>query len=295
MSDVDSRGGIYRFSYKSTWDHIKGVLSSPVELLLVTVGAFGSFWLVIETVNYFLNVDLRGWKTYSAIAFASVLIGLGERIVHYLLSYPEGFAKATARAKWLAQVQPTKWEFKLAQVLLAERIGPLDRELDDLNSRRAFVPGSKPRDFIEYFRWMESRVPNLERMLDVAKALMLDELPRALTSTEEKPASPMTILACVEGIERLYRDTITFERSSKSIIPPDRCAKLHELQLGWTEPIRDGIRQLFVFLQQVNELDPSADSSLQFSITFKDVPGIEEFSSEMDRLTPFLPELMGGI
>jgi len=53
------------------------------------------------------------------------------------------------------------------------------------------------------------------------------------------------------AIQRLYQGALDFERSSFGIFPPEDFKIVHQLQVGWSQPIQDAIVQLFDFLQQI--------------------------------------------
>lgn len=291
MVERSTHSGVFQFSYKTWWDHVRGVFSQPLRLLAVTVAVFGTLWTIGEASIQFLELNPRGWTSYFILCGFSLVAGLTWQVYRYINICPDGLEATSRRARRIAHLQRPKWEFAFAKILLAERVGPIDRECSDLLSGNVFVYATKPRDFMEYFRWLQSRTDNLLRMLEVAKFLLLQELPSAMRSTAEQHASPERLLAAVESIERFYRETVEFERSSHAIIPPEDWRKLHNLQVGWAEPIRDAVLQMFRFLQQMTELDPTKESNVQFTIEFKESPHVDEYCNELSRLQSRLPEL----
>jgi hypothetical protein len=56
--------------------------------------------------------------------------------------------------------------------------------------------------------------------------------------------------------------------------------------MGWTDPIRGGVRQMFQFLDRVLAVDPKTDQEIHFTITFEEPATIQQFNDELGRLNP---------
>ena len=56
-------------------------------------------------------------------------------------------------------------------------------------------------------------------------------------------------------------------------------------------PIRDGIQQVFQFLQRICDAHPKSDTQIQYAITFVESPNLDEFGKEIERLQLVHPEL----
>lgn len=222
----------------------------------------------------------------------SVLVAFGWEVSEYLQSCPDGLENTSPRAQRIAHLQRTKWEFELAKILLAQRLGPIDREYTDLLNNATFVSSERPEDLRAYLRWIGSRHDNLFKMLEVAQQLMLRKLPLALVSTKDKAACPKAILSAVESLVIFYRDTVEFERQSRTVLPPPPFRRLHELQFGWTQPIRDAVLQLFQLMQQICDVDADTNVQIAFTITFPEPPRVNEFCAELNSLETQLPEIL---
>lgn len=284
----------FSFSYKSLWEHSIGVLSRPLALVTFASASFGGLWSIFEASVGSLDVQANRPVAYAwiiAIAAASSIIA---RIWTYVNACPDGLEHLSPRARRIAHLQGTKWEFRFAKSVLAQLISPVDREWQDIRNENVYIVATPPRDLRTYFQWLTGRPENMYRMLRVAKKTMLLDFPRSLTSTTAERADPKRILDSLETITHLYRESVAFEKDSLAIIPPEEFATVHELQIGWSEPIRDAVHQLFEFLQIVCDADPATDTNLAFEITFEGPPNVDEFCGELDRVERLLPQLMEG-
>lgn len=278
-----------QFSCKTVWDHMCCVLARWRLLMLVALAVFGALWTIVEASAYFLNIDLRGWLLYTLAGVAALGSALVRAIYAYLHECPDGLEGESAIARRIAQVQRPHWEFRLGRQLLEDKLHALDAELRDVLSRRVFVGVGRRLSIGDYFSWAQTRPDNLLRMVDVAKHLLLVDFPSVLTAQEGRPAEPAAILSVVNRIQDLYAVTVTYEREMHAIAPPDEFRALHALQAGWTNPIRDGMQQMFHFLDAVLSLGPMGSHEVDFTIKFDAPPNIDAFCHELDRLTRNLP------
>lgn len=282
----------FMFSHKTMWDHVRGFFSRPLSLFTFASASFGGLWSIYEASVSSSDLDANRPVAYAWIlAFAAISAG-AARLWTYLNTVPDGLEELLPHARRIAHLQRTKWEFRFAKSVLAHLISPIDREWRDIRDDNVYVVASRPLDLRSYFQWLSGRPENCFRMLRVAKKTMLFELPKALTSTDESPADPKQILDRIQTIVELYRESVAFEKASLAIIPPNEMAALHELQIGWAEPIRDSVHQLFEYLQVVCDADPNTNSMLTFTITFKVLPNQDEYFSELDRVGTLLPHMM---
>lgn len=291
MDEKPGFSGQCTFHYKSYWTHLRDFAKSPLPIVRVAIYIFGVLCMFSEAAIQFVDASPRGWQAYCvliAVSLVGSLVGNGYR---YSNRVPDGFENVSCNASRIAHWQRPRWECQLAKTLLAQKLGPFDRELHDLNAGRSFVIADMPESLQAYMRWARTRAPNLMNMLAVAHELLVKEFPAAVLSTRETPAQPQSILEAVETLARFYGESVAFERAARSVMPSEALQRLHELQLGWSEPIRDGVHQLFEFLQQISECDLKADSQISFEITFAEPPNVEEYCQEIARLEPSIPEL----
>jgi|GEM_PF-1590733 len=284
MDGKKSFSATFAFSYKSKQDHLRCLSRLWRTWLLSNLAAFGAFWTVAEATTAFLDIQLKGWSYYATLIVLSIVISTAWTLYQYISSVPDGFESESQEARRIATIQRPKWEFQLALTLLQEKTSRIDQELEEIASGHAHVRRKPIDDINQYITWLKVRPGNLVSMVQVANRLLIEDLPAALRSSKDKPASPKAILLAVERIRRHYLETLEFEKESRATVPPEQLERVHDTQFGWSEPIRDGIRQMFAFLEQVCELDDSKDQSIQFEITFKEPPNIEEHCRAMDAL-----------
>jgi len=284
MDDKPELTGSFYFSKKSLLIHLRDFFLPLWPIFTITIAIFGVLWTFSEAIIQFTDSLPLGWRSLLILLVSSFLLALFWNLYRYLNRLPMGFEQVSKHSKRIAHLQKSKWEFLLAKSLLEEKIGPLDRELEDLIAGKQFVPASKPESFLSYYYWLGSRPRNMNNMLEVANKLLIDDFPKSLQSSEKKPANPLTILHAVETLARFYRDTIEYERSSRAILPSEKLSNLHSLQLGWTEPIRAAVRQLFDFLDDICMFNPKSGEQISFVIKFEEIPNIDEFLAEVKRL-----------
>jgi hypothetical protein len=149
---------------------------------------------------------------------------------------------------------------------------------------RVFIPVTRQLSTEDYFSWARTRPDNLLRTVEVAKQLLLADFPLAIASQEGRSADPAAILSVVNRIRDLYAQTVAYEKDSHAIATPDALVILHALQVGWTDPIRDGMQQMFQFLDTVLSLKTGGDHKVSFTIKIDAPANVEAFCHELDRL-----------
>lgn len=284
MDAPNSSSGVFRFHYKSFFDHLCGICGYWKSWLLGAFATFATLWMVTGVVMYFLDSEYRELYLLIILILISFALATTAEIYRYLRAIPSGLESESKLAQKIAHFQRTKWEFRLAQILLKEKLSPIDKELEDLLNNRAFVSARRISEMQAYFDWLQARPTNLKRMLNVSIQLVITDLMDALHLDREEAPSPTAIIDATNRIKTLYGDTVAFEREGHAIIPPDGLEKAHELQLGWSAPIRDGVYQMFEFFDKVIALDPKEDSVLNFTIKFEEPPNLDDYCAELDRL-----------
>ncbi len=292
MDGPNSSQSVFHFCYKTSIDHARALLRFWKPWVSVAVAVFSCLWLILQVPIHFLELEIGGWPLYIIMVLASLTSASIWVLHHYINSAPHGFEKESKAAKRIAQIQRPKWEFRLARQLLREKLSNLDKQLEDLLCGRVFVPVKRPNDVIAYMHWLEVRPANLIRMVDVAKHLLTIDLPAAVQSTPDRVAVPEEIVEVTNRIRSLYAQTLAFEREGRAVIPPKRFQSVHQLQLGWAGPIRDGIQQVFTFFDAIVGVDLNRVHSMSLNIVFENPPGIDKFCQELNRLTAHLPEIL---
>lgn len=289
---LQSTNATFGFSSKSLLDHIRELVRKPAAMVGTFAAVFGGFWTIYEASISSLSLTPNRFWPYLAFLMISTIAAISVRVYQYMNEIPEGLENINKSARRIAQLQRPKWEFKFAKSVLAEQLGPIDRECRDLINGNVFVRATRPKTLHDYMRQMIDQPTNMMHLLKIVNRVIITEFPKSLTSTDENPACPKNIVDTIETISRLYRETVELERFTQSVMPPEHFERVHSLQIGWSEPIRDGIHELFEILQQICDVDHRVDSSLQFAIEFDEPPNLHEFMEEMDRLQSLIPSLM---
>ncbi len=290
-SETDTFQGTFQFTYKPLWSHLWDFVKRPIPTFLAAASVFCVLWTLAETPLSFARIGAHDWLSYRALLGVSLLLSVVWNGYLYWQQVPDGFEGVSRRTALLAHRRRPKWQFRLAKGLLAERLGPLVRELKEVQTGRAFVRLEKPPTLDAYKDWALIRIESLTRMISVAKQLLIQDFPRALQSTPTKAADPKEILATVDSLARFYRETVEFEREARGILTSQGLQALHQHQLGWSDPVREAVHDLFRFLQKICDCNPRERPRIEYTITFGSPPGVEEFGDEIARLGPRYSQL----
>ncbi len=262
---------------------------------MVGLAVFGGLWALSEALIGVLDLEVDRLLSYAIILAVSVVCAIGRAAYAYINACPAGLEGEPASVRRIAQLQRRRWEVRLIRESLQGELGELDTTLDDLLKGREYVPIDEQPSLTEYFDWVRRRPANALRMVAVAEALLTEDLPSVLAGREDAPPDPAAMLRFTQRVARLYEATVAFERKSHSVLPPDPCQHLHELHKGWTAPVRNGIQQLFAFIDRTLAVDlPATDPGkpLSFVFEFGELPHVEEFCAELARLEHQLPDLL---
>ena len=282
--------GTFSFDSKSWFDHVRCILAQPTTLVATFAGIFGAFWTLFEATIASLALSPNRLWPYVAFTAISIVSASLTAWFKYTREIPEGLESTNKFARRLAHLRPPRWQFKFAKSLLAERLSPIDDECRDLLKGNLFVYAKPVSGIREYLSLMSEKPTNLKNLLGIVNKVIVIDFVSSLQSTSDTAACPRKILSEVETIARLYEETVNMERATRQITPPEPFEKLHQLQLGWAQPIRDGIQELFRFLQSVCDVDDN--SELSFNIEFDTPENMELHHAEMERLTPMLGSIV---
>ena len=252
-------------------------------LAVVAMAMFGALWTMAEATSYFLREDLAGETPYWLIGIFSLLLGMLIAGGEYLRSTPEGFEGESRAVQWLVHMKPKRWEARLTQNLLANRITPIDRSLDYLNRGLIWVELIGQPEDQEYIEWLKLRPENFLRMIEVGKKLLVMELPQAAFVNPEGFADPIEIRAVCDSIGNLYSEAYEYQARTRSIEPPQYFARVHEIQEGWPEVIREGISQMRDNLSLLADLPMKAKTAPSLTCTFREPDNFEELLAILNR------------
>jgi len=200
-----------------------------------------------EAAIEFEGGDPRRWVSYAWLIACSLIVALAWNAYEYVQRTPEGLENESTNARRIAHLRRPKWQFKLARSLMARRLGPLERELRDLEEGKVFVNAFRPESFEAYLRWAQSRFTNLGEMTSVAKLVVTDFV-TCLSSSPTHPVTPKDVVESVERLATFYRATVAFESNCRTILPIESLTALHQHLYGWSDPIREAVQQVFRYL-----------------------------------------------
>ena len=284
MGDEYQTSVVAHFTYKGMMDHARALATHWRFFVLTAIGIYGALWTVFEAPAFLAGANLRNRGFYLSTFVVAVVGAFVWTIRNYVRDCPPGFEHESRAAQRIAQVQRPRWEHRLAGQLLTDIMLDLDDELQALSQGRVFVPVERRPDFAEYVEWAALAPDNLLRMVDVAQRLLILDLPTALASDDEA-GKPHAIRTVVYRIRDLYRETVAFERSRRAVAAPEGAERLHELQLGWTDPVRDAVRQMFDFFDRILALEKTDNQTVAFTVVIGEPPNVDAFCKELDRIS----------
>jgi hypothetical protein len=245
-----------------------------------------SFWGVAEVLAEFGGGAIS-LKSLAAPALATAFAVTSYKAVQkYRASVPEALSDESSASRSIHRKGRCGWQFALALQMLKERTNSSDRMLQRIENGASFV-APQVLDHKEYLDWIRRRPEVVLRLLRSVAVQSTSELPSVLA----KPHSDSFLVDLkdsVSELSKLYQETVTFELESRSVDPPDELTKAHEMTYGWSNPIRDGIREFLGVLEQISQIDPRSarnDGSPppSFGIKFDPPPNIDEFTQELKR------------
>ncbi len=256
--------------------------------VVTSVSVFGLLWLAIESLSYLLRFDFSGIRVAVWSASISLLASFLVCLWRYLCYCPSGIDPGDRESRRLAHLQPAKWESRLAKRLLEQVFSRHEQRHAGILSSREFVPPSVViGNWDELKEWSDLRLAGFRRVLEVSQNVLIrDFLPLMMAVDDDGKADLDDILRAADSVDRLYSSIIEFERGAQAIVLPERMETLAPLFTDWSDPIRDGIRQLIDLLEQISNIDINSDEvqDLSFVIKMDSSKQMADCVSEMGRL-----------
>ena len=284
---VTAAVGAITTTRKGVRNHAWSVLRRWPYLVERGVVVFTATTAVAGASVFLIDASLEDWRWWltSALLAATFAVGLGIR--SYIRACPRGLESESPTARRVGQFQRRGWEFRLAGILLRDRVARLDRELEDLRSGRAFVAFERSLALDEYIDWLKLRMDSHRRMAEVGGLLITADILDALVSTNGDDAA--RILALLESADRIgafYAATVAFDRAGHAVQPPPGWETAHGYTLEWSSAVRDGLHGLIEWLDKtLAKVDARKTHEIDFTITFPAPPSLESFCREADLIT----------
>lgn len=200
----------------------------------------------------------------------------------YAKDLPQSISQEGAEVRSIYFRQARGWQFRLAEKLLEKHVLPLDSELGRIEDGSKYVP-TRHLELQEYVKWLRVRPDNLQRLLRAACKTMIERLPNALRGEKGSPQLH-DIVATTSQMAELYKDCVLFEEDARAIVPPAGLEALHATSLGWTEPLRKGMKELMGFLRKAGAVKYGTVEKLTLDLQFDPPPQVERFCEELKRL-----------
>lgn len=251
-----------------------------------------SFWAITEI----LIVIVENQVDRAALAAPAAVVGAIAALFRAYRSYqayvPNVLYGEGIKAQRLYRKRKLGWQWSIAREMLWNRVRPLDSELDRIRRGAEFV---EPKRILnsEYFEWLRSRPDALGRLIHAATAQCTRDVPAVIGgAVSEDQLEDMKIQ--IQALADLYAKTTRFERECHAIMPPEDFAGVHEMTYGWTDSIRQGIRQFIDIVTEFGELDKATIKEItsgrrdlpSFTIKF-DVPeNLDQFSARLSQIDP---------
>ncbi len=281
-SNIPMTGLNCSFTKKRLTDHFRDAFHYYKKTFLIAgFSLLASAWLIIEIGSYFLGWQFRGLPSFALVLFFSFLLSTILTWRQYLNHIPAGFEAESAASNRIAHLMPAHWEARLAVSLLEPRLELLDQEMKTLEEQGVYVKIEKRIDSIsEYTQWLTVRTDNLSAMLNTFHVIVIDDYLKTIYSTDGYSATPSANLDMANRVEKLYKSSIDFEYENLKTMPPKEWGNLYRLQLGWANPIREGIQELFQILEKARDVKiGTTENSISHIISLREPRELLHFTN----------------
>lgn len=282
--DVQAEGTA-NLSFMRFHDHILLCFQKHwLTFLLTFITVFGISWTVVESLSYLLQLNLSSLYILIGCILISILIGVIKTASSYRNAIPGGLEKESKSIHNVVIGKKPFWEFKLASLLLHDRLDQIDKKLENLLSGKVHIKVEKSFSIEEYSNWLTLRPHNLLDIVAVAKKLLIFELSICIGGQKTGKFEIQELINVVNQIRDLYEEAYEFEIESYKVNIPDEFKKIHEIQTGWVSVIRDSFRQMLNNIDIISNRSFKDKTPVNASIIFEEPPRYIEFEKELERL-----------
>jgi len=245
-----------------------------------------SFWGVAEVLSEVGGQTLSLKNLAIPTLITAFSASSYKAVQKYRTHVPELLSTESRMSQSIYRQGKSGWQFALALQMLNERTDTFDRTLQRIENGAHFaVP--IPLDQSEYLDWIKRRPEILIRLIHSVSVQCTSELPAVLANPLDG-AFLVNLKDSVSQLSSLYGATVDFELESHAASPTEKFKAANEMTFGWSNPIRDGIREFLSILNQLSGIDPKTarrDGAPppSFSIKFNAPPNIGSFSKELER------------
>lgn len=212
----------------------------------------------------------------------------------YRIDRPIGsgpFALSPESIRRIVSEKHGNWEYILLVELMGYKMEPILKELEAIRTGKRLI-GARGMALRDYFDWATARPQTL---LNVAAGVK-ERLKDLTTACGEVGVSgnEFHILETVDWITHICQTSLEWEIEQRSVHPPDEIARPHEISLVWGGNI---IKDVEKFVNDFRVLldQKDLDGHHQIVLTLEEPAGIDEYCSEIDRLSEQLPDWIDAL
>lgn len=200
---------------------------------------------------------------------------------------PEALKAESPRVQNIFRRQRCGWNAALARAMLLDRIDSTEATLERIKRGAEYITPHRLERH-EYMTWLRTRPEAMQRLVRSAMVLVTHTLPAVIgraTGKEDLTA----VRNEIEALARVYGSARDLEIECFRILPPDGFAAIHEMTHGWTDTIRESVREFCEVLDSLENVDRKQllkgdVPSPRFNITVASPENLEEFNRRLDEI-----------
>ena len=262
------------------YERVRRVTSFLPEQVPLFAAVTASFWGVAEVFSEIVGEALPLKTLASPALLTAFVVALYRAGRSYMDYVPEALISETESCRKIYRKGRLGWQFALANEMLKERIGRLNRVLRRIDNGAHFVSPEHLKG-PEYLAWLMERPEILLRLVRAITMQCTLELPEVLARTRGE-ADLVELKDSVEQLTLLYEEAIKFGLSVRGVKPLEEVREAHELMFGWSSPLIQGISDFLGILLTISRFNAKrhkegVDEIPTFSMEIKAIPNIDEF------------------
>lgn len=247
---------------------------------------FSCFFLAFARVLIVIADNSVSIKSYALFVFVfSIAVTMYRAYLNQKQFVPEPLKSESLKTQKIFRKQQCGWNAKLAKQMLEERTKESEATLNRIKKGTKFI---KPREieYKDYIVWLRTRPKIMDRLLKSATFLCIKKLPSIIAeTTSEKELQDLK--DGIEALEELFKSVKNSEIECHEIIPPKKFESVHKMTYGWTDPIRDGIKQLIDILNKIANIDREKIKNGKVKvpsliITIEEPQNLDEFCKRLE-------------
>jgi hypothetical protein len=277
-----------KFTEKNAKEHFISFSKMFPARLPKLVTIFCSTWAVMEIINNEKTIEFN--KEIIPVLVLTIVISFYDNYKAYREKIPLALKDENNEIKKMYIKQKIGWEYKIVYIMLKERTLENELRLERVKMGAEFIiPKIVGEE--EYIVFIKTLPTTILRLVEAAKITCIDVLPDAIVKEDNIGESDFEkIKKEIDNLNEIYKEAVDFEMKIYEYIPPSGYERIHELMMGWTDPIRDGINQFIALLKVLSEitkkqLKEKKGQIQEMKIVFNVPSNIEPFNEELKKVT----------